>query len=635
MSWDLGHQPARPVEHRWRPAGPVCGPGEQARSGGIVGAGRPADPKTVTPWNRIPTRALAGALGLTVLAATVVGLAAPAHADVAISRHEVTVVAARWEGVGGDAAAADLLTAVAGLIDGPVDAAWSADSLGAVRFATVRTLGWVDVSAPACRDSRVADIGSIWSQVVAATGWMETARSHLVVVTPRVDCGGAEGVATMAGVGLDRSGLVWVNGVPTASVLAHELGHNLGLNHSNTLSCVVGGERVTDAEASQCTSHEYMDLTDVMGISHQHIGALNPVHLARLGLLDASQLIDIDAASVGEYALASYASAERRMLRLRTPTATYYVVFRSNSGRDAWLTDGGGFGDPGVAIYKSVSGGPLNPTVSYLLDAHVVSADSDLSNARTVLDVGASVRLADDVLVSTMALEGEVARVWIGPRPVPVATPQVVSAPVAPIVVMAPPAPVVMPPVPPASPLSKTPVPDETPDALNDAPAGPGQSDLEVSGAPVAPEETPTEGRAPDATATPVKDSSVVLVHDAPAVDVSYRGDWRTRTWRDAGEGSVHTTTTPGATVRLRVTGSQMRILGARGQNYGRLVVRVDGTRVAVVDLEGPRGSLGAVSRWISLPSSGTHTITLIARGDGPVVFDGLQIRETHPTVNQ
>lgn len=570
-----------------------------------------------------------------MLAASVAGLAAPARADEGVSRHEVTVVAARWDGVAGDTAAADVLAAVANLIDGPVDAAWSADSLGAVRFATAGTLGWVELSAPACRDSRVADIGSVWSQVVAATGWTETARSHLVVVTPRVDCGGAEGVATMAGVGLDRSGLVWVNGVPTASVLAHELGHNLGLNHSNTLSCVVGGERVTDADASQCTSHEYMDLTDVMGISHQHIGALNPVHLARLGLLDASQLIDVDATTMGEYTLAAYASAERRMLRLRTTTATYYVVYRSNSGRDAWLHDGGGFGDPGVAIYKSVSGGPLNPTVSYLLDAHVASADSDLSQARTVLDVGASVRLADDVLVSTMALEGEVARVWIGPRPVPVATPQVVAAPPAPMVVMAPPAPVVMPPVLPAPPVSEAPGPAETPDALDDASDGQSENGADVSGAPLAPEETPTEESAPDATATPVKDSSVVLVHDAPTVDVRYRGNWRMRTWRDAGEGSVHTTTTPGATVRLRVTGSQMRILGARGQNYGRLVVRVDGTRVAVVDLEGPRGSLGAVSRWISLPSSGTHTITLIARGDGPVVFDGLQVRETDPAVNQ
>ena len=551
-------------------------------------------------------RALALVCVSTSIAALLMG-APPARATDAL--HTVTVVAAHWSEAPPTDPAESLTAPAAAHVNGVVTAGWEADTRGGVRFDATAWGSWVRVSTPACVDGRVADIGRIWNEVIAATGWREVARAHLLVVTPKAQCGGAEGVATQAAAGVDRSGLVWVNGVPMASVLAHELGHNLGLDHSNTLTCVSDGNRVTDAPAGSCISHEYMDLTDVMGISHDNVGMLGPVHLARLGLLSESDVTEITADSVGEFALPAYSGSERRILRLRAGSNTYYVIYRSASGRDSWLRDGGGFGDPGVAIYRASSDPGLDPDASYLLDAHVMSADADLGQARTVLDIGTTIRLPGDLLVTTVATDLAAARVWVGPRPEQVAPVQV--APMPPVMAPAP----VLPPM-----STPTPV----------APQGPPTPESTPLPSPVAPSEhdtpAPQDG-GPASVPTAPLGVDAILIDDAEHSRLRFRGQWRERVWAGAGGGRVHVSRDRGSSVRVRITGQRLRIHSARGKGFGRLVVRVDGATVATLNLDSARRVMGSVSPWIDLATSGSHTLVVVAQGNGPVVFDGVEVR--------
>ena len=56
----------------------------------------------------------------------------------------------------------------------------------------------------------------------------------------------------------------WINGSPTAGLMAHELGHNFGLNHAVSATCTLAnGDRVPFGP--NCTTSEYDDRFDVMG----------------------------------------------------------------------------------------------------------------------------------------------------------------------------------------------------------------------------------------------------------------------------------------------------------------------------------------------------------------------------------
>ncbi len=60
--------------------------------------------------------------------------------------------------------------------------------------------------------------------------------------------------------------VTWIReGTTYRDVLTHELGHNLGLDHANSLICRMGKLRIT--QGTKCEGQEYGDLWDAMGIS--------------------------------------------------------------------------------------------------------------------------------------------------------------------------------------------------------------------------------------------------------------------------------------------------------------------------------------------------------------------------------
>ena len=112
---------------------------------------------------------------------------------------------------------------------------------------------------------------------------------HYVMVFPDLpECGWA-GLATVGG------SYVWINGAFQVPVIAHELGHNLGLAHAGGLLCTNAGTAVAIGSSCTTTTWEYSDPFDAMGnapvlrqMSMQHKLELNLVPPAGVQVVSAS-----------------------------------------------------------------------------------------------------------------------------------------------------------------------------------------------------------------------------------------------------------------------------------------------------------------------------------------------------------
>ena len=209
------------------------------------------------------------------------------------------------------------------------------------------------------------------------------------------------------------------------SLFAHELGHNLGLYHSNSLRCrtsqdatYLGGWPVA------CHQEEYDDLFDVMGYSGTGYGegSLNGVQLDALGLLPtAVKRITTTGTSKVRLAPLSTTTAGRAV-RVTDPTGVSYVLqYRTDSGRDhaaASLPDKPSYGVEVLRADPTVPGGGG----SDVLDATPSTRDDDY--ARTVpvgtLFTAASGRLA--VHVTSTDAAGASVTIYNG-RTLPAAVP--------------------------------------------------------------------------------------------------------------------------------------------------------------------------------------------------------------------
>jgi len=150
--------------------------------------------------------------------------------------------------------------------------------------------------------------------------------NHLVVVTSK-SCNHL-GVGTV-GEGLSDGGGVLMADVPNvfAATFAHEIGHNLSLDHANR----------------DCASCEYENLYSVMGfaISFNNqalsIPALDTAYRAQLGLTGPAEVRTVQAGRSATVELTGRgAPAGVRGIAVRSTSGqTYWVDYRAGTGRDA------------------------------------------------------------------------------------------------------------------------------------------------------------------------------------------------------------------------------------------------------------------------------------------------------------
>jgi hypothetical protein len=108
----------------------------------------------------------------------------------------------------------------------------------------------------------------------AADGVDLLAYDRIVYAFPRITsvaCG-FSGKATIGG----EPSEAWINGTRPVGLLAHEIGHNLGLYHSHGLDC--GASSL----GADCVFGEYGDLADAMGGNQGHFNAFQKERLGWL-----------------------------------------------------------------------------------------------------------------------------------------------------------------------------------------------------------------------------------------------------------------------------------------------------------------------------------------------------------------
>jgi|GEM_PF-2450365 len=258
-----------------------------------------------------------------------------AAAPKAKKKLKTLVVPVYWSGAGKDKVTTKTLKTMMK----KTDAYFRTVSAGRIGH-TSKVLGWTSIARPAAKCGLTSQMGHLISKVEAAAkkkGLNPKKFDRIVIYVTSKACNGAQpeaGLASLPG----RHTLL--NGYTDISVVTHELGHNLGLEHANYADCNASkSKRITLGKPKQCDFTEYADLTDTMGawgISSWFSGP----RLAALKWLTKAQLKSNTSGKAKKYSLVPVAGTAKgaKVLRVKaSSTRTYWVEYRAAVGLDKAL----------------------------------------------------------------------------------------------------------------------------------------------------------------------------------------------------------------------------------------------------------------------------------------------------------
>jgi hypothetical protein len=195
---------------------------------------------------------------------------------------------------------------------------------------------------------------------------------------------------------------------PYTAVLVHELGHNLGLDHANSMICTADKRRVP--EGGKCTSQEYGDLWDAMGLSSR---SYSVAVLKRLGW--AGRVATSTGAGTWTLRDAEHSGSGVQGLRVKAGKNSYWLEYRTNpiALEDSPGSFGGISGVPGLQIrldtgarsLRILDAAPGNP------DQYLLFPDPDFVSV--ALPVGSSFTTPQRVRITLLAQTATTATVRV------------------------------------------------------------------------------------------------------------------------------------------------------------------------------------------------------------------------------
>ena len=176
-------------------------------------------------------------------------------------------------------------------------------------------------------------------KVYKALGIENNRDRYLVILAPEAGCIWS-GRASIGELG-KKGGTVIMHNTASALVLAHELGHTLGLGHSNFLRCDSG--KSDGPWGSDCKAVEYGGTVDLMG-NVDVDSPLSTYHQWRLGLIKSDQVheswlneeIELSATDV---------TGSTRAIFIRDKNSGYWIEYRRKSLGNSY--------SPGLVVFRT------------------------------------------------------------------------------------------------------------------------------------------------------------------------------------------------------------------------------------------------------------------------------------------
>jgi hypothetical protein len=287
-----------------------------------------------------------------VFASISLGLA-PAYA---VDERVIDVVAVNWNG---SASAVSKPQSIAGVINTEVNADWKkfTTMVGATKDRTISFKAGKVLDTPITLLSRMSCTGyaasdfmtSIRPEAYKRLGIADYSNRYLVVYAPKAGCVWS-GRAELGGP-KSKSGTLILHDSESSFVITHELGHSLGLGHSNFLRC--DNSAFDGAWSSTCKAVEYGGTIDVMG-NVETSSPLSTYHQWRMGLMDDSQIKQVWQSEKVTLSPSDFANGIKAVF-IRDGKAAYWIEYRRK-------TDGVLY-KPGLAIYR-IDPPPISSIVS-------------------------------------------------------------------------------------------------------------------------------------------------------------------------------------------------------------------------------------------------------------------------------